>query len=476
MKKNEYLRRLSSVDDILQLPPIQGLIELYPRAVVVETIRTVVDELRQQILNSSDLSELDQQDLDVQNLVPRITQLTKETMSPHLKRIINATGVVIHTNLGRSILSESATRAVAEAAEHYSNLEFDLDQGKRGSRHAHIEELLCSITGAESGMVVNNNASAVLLALSTVARDREVVVSRGELVEIGGSFRIPDVMMQSGAILKEVGTTNKTHLGDYEKAIVPETGLLLKVHTSNFKVMGFTAEVSLEGLVELAKKHSLTVMHDLGSGVLVDLSQYGLSYEPTIQDSVRAGIDIITFSGDKLLGGPQGGIIIGKKRFVDLMKKHPLARALRVDKMTLAGLEATLRLYLDSEKALEEIPTLSMIIASDTELLEKATALAARLKAATADYQIKVENDISMVGGGALPIEQLPTHVVSVSSKKSSTAELESQLRESTPPIIVRVKEDRVLLDVRTIVPEEFDDLTRALVEIGHKQGTESKK
>ena len=470
MDKKDYLRRLSSVDDILQLPQIQDLIKAYPRAVVVETIRNVVDEVRQRILSSKDLSQMDQHDFDAENLVPQIAHLTEKAMSPRLRRVINATGVVIHTNLGRSILSKKATEAVAEAAQYYSNLEFDLAEGKRGSRHSHIEELLCSITGAEAGMVVNNNAGAVLLALSAIAQDKEVVVSRGELVEIGGSFRIPDVMRQSGAILKEVGTTNKTHRIDYEKAITPETGLLLKVHTSNFKIMGFTAEVSLQELVELAEGSNLKVMHDLGSGVLIDLSRHGIVYEPTIQDSVRAGVDIITFSGDKLLGGPQGGIIIGKKQFVDRMKKHPLARALRVDKMTLAGLEATLRLYLDPEKAIKEIPTLSMILANDTDLLKKAKTLAAKLRKATGDYLIEVEKDISMVGGGALPIEELPTRVVSISAKKISTAELEKRLRESKPPVVVRVKEDKILLDVRTILPEDMDDLVAALAAAGGGQ------
>jgi L-seryl-tRNA(Ser) seleniumtransferase len=475
MEKKEYLRRLSSVDDILQLPAVQALIKSYPRGVVVETIRAVVDELRQRILSCTDLSKLDKHELDPEYLVPRIAQLAKRTMSPRLKRVINTTGVVIHTNLGRSILSKAATEAVAEAARYYSNLEFDLGKGQRGSRHSHIEDILCSITGAESGMVVNNNASAVLLALTAVAQGREVVVSRGELVEIGGSFRIPDVMRQSGAILKEVGTTNKTHLIDYEKAITPETGLLLKVHTSNFKIMGFTAEVSLEDMVKLARGHNLEVMHDLGSGVLIDLSQHGLVHEPTIQDSVKAGVDIITFSGDKLLGGPQGGIIIGKSQLVDRMKKHPLARALRVDKMTLAGLEATLRLYLDPEKAIREIPTLAMILATDAELLKKAKTLAAKLKKDAGDYQIDVEKDISMVGGGALPIEQLPTRVVSVSAEKLSTAELERRLRESTPPVVVRVKEDKILLDVRTILPEDFDELVAALGKISRGTAKEKK-
>ncbi len=469
MEKKQYLRKLSSVDEILQLSAIQVLVESYPRAVVVKAIRTVIDELRQAILLNKESTELDKLDLDPENLVPLISQMVEKSMSPRLKRVINATGVVIHTNLGRSILSSLAADAVADAAKHYSNLEFDLEQGERGSRHAHIEDLLSTITGAEAGMVVNNNAGAVMLALSAVAQNKEVIVSRGELVEIGGSFRIPDVMRQSGAVLREVGATNKTHVADYVRAVTPETSLLLKVHTSNFKILGFTTEVDLEELVMVAKENDLLVMHDLGSGVLIDLSQYGLIYEPTIQDSVKAGVDIITFSGDKLLGAPQGGIIIGKKKLVSQMKKHPLARALRVDKMTLAGLEATLRIYLDPEKAVKEIPTLSMILASDSDLSRKAKTLAAKLRKGKGEYQVEVEKDTSVVGGGALPIEKLPTRVVSVTSSTLSTAELEKRLRESTPPIVVRVKEDRILLDVRTILPEDFDQLATAFAAISRE-------
>ncbi len=466
MEKKEYLRQISSVDEILQLPVVQVLIESYPRSVVVEAVRTVIEELRQSILSSNELPQLEELDLGPEHLVPLISQLVEKSMSPQLRRVINATGVVIHTNLGRSILSDPAAEAVAEVARHYSNLEFDLKKGQRGSRHMHIEDLICTITGAESGMVVNNNAAAVLLALSTVAQNREVVVSRGELVEIGGSFRIPDVMRQSGAILKEIGTTNKTYIADYKRAITSETGLLLKVHASNFKILGFTAEASLEELVALAKKNGLLVMHDLGSGVLIDLGKYGLTYEPTVQDSVKAGVDIVTFSGDKLLGAPQGGIIIGKKDLISQMKKHPLARALRIDKMTLAGLEATLRLYLDPENVVKEIPALSMILTPNSELENKAKALAAKLKEEKGKYSVEVEKDISMVGGGALPVEKLPTWVVSIKTSKLSTTEFEEKLRNSTPPIVVRIKEDKILLDVRTILPEDLDDLIKVFAAI----------
>ena len=466
MEKKGYLRQLSSVDEVLQLPAVQVLVESYPRSVVVEAVRTIIDEIRQTILSASDAAELGELSLEPEHLVPLVSELVERSMSPQLRRVINATGVVIHTNLGRSILNAAAVEAIAEVAKSYSNLEFDLKKGERGSRHMHIEDLICTITGAEAGMVVNNNAGAVLLALSAVAEGKEVIASRGELVEIGGSFRIPDVMRQSGAALREVGTTNKTYIADYEENITADTMLLLKVHTSNFKVLGFTAEASLEEMVALAKEREIFVMHDLGSGVLIDLGKFGITYEPTVQDSVRAGVDIITFSGDKLLGGPQGGIIIGNRDLISRMKKHPLARALRVDKMTLAGLEATLRFYLDPDRAVKEIPTLSMIIASQSDLEDKAKSLAAKLKEESGNYSIEVEKDISMVGGGALPVEKLPTWVVAVTSTEFSAAELERKLRNFSPPIVVRIKEDKILLDVRTILPEDFDDIAQAFASI----------
>lgn len=467
MEKEGYLRKISAVDEVLQLEEISVLIETYPREVVVEVVRTVLDELRKTILESKNLKELEKLDLSPVKLVPLITKLVQSRMSSHLKRVINATGVVIHTNLGRSILPFEAVDAITNVADNYSNLEFNLQTGERGSRHEHVEELLIFLTGAEAAMVVNNNAGAVLLSLSTLAKNREVVVSRGELVEIGGSFRIPDVMRQSGATLKEVGTTNKTYLEDYERAITPETALLLKVHTSNFRVVGFTASVDLKDLVALSKKHNLLVMEDLGSGVFVDLSRYGLSYEPTVGDSVKTGADIITFSGDKLLGGPQAGIIIGKKEIIDSMKKHPLARALRVDKLTLAGLEATLRLYFDPDKVVEKIPTLSMILAPLSELKDKARRLKEKIEEKIGDsFEVKVEEDISRVGGGALPLEELQTIVVSVTSKKFSCQELERKLREGDLPVIVRVKDDKVLLDVRTIQPEELVEVALAFASL----------
>lgn len=471
MEKEKYLRKISPVDEVLQLDEVKGLIEIYPREIVVEVVREILSELRKVILESKNSKELERLNLNPVELVPLIAKMIHTKVSPHLKRVINATGVVIHTNLGRSVLPFEAVDAVTNAASNYSNLEFNLEAGERGSRHEHIEDLLVFLTGAQAAMVVNNNAGAVLLALSALAKEKEVIVSRGELVEIGGSFRIPDVMRQSGAILKEVGTTNKTYLEDYERAITPEIALLLKVHTSNFRVVGFTAAVDLKDLVALGHKHNLLVMEDLGSGVFIDLSQYGLSYEPTVENSVKNGADVITFSGDKLLGGPQAGIIIGKKEIIDLMKKHPLARALRVDKLTLAGLEATLKLYLDPVKAVKNIPTLSMILVPLSELQDKAERLKKKIKEKTGElFEVSVEEDISKVGGGALPLEELPTRVIALTSKKFSCEELEKKLRENDLPVIVRVKDDKVLLDVRTIRSEEITEIASSLALVGLKR------
>lgn len=461
--KKEYLRQLSAVDEILQLEEIRSLIGTHPRQVVVDAVRTVLEELRRTILSSKDSAELADLELEPKDLVPLIIDLVREVMHPHLKRVINATGVVIHTNLGRSILAPEAVDALVTVAEGYSNLEFDLKLGERGSRHDHVEDLLCTLTGAEAAAVVNNNAGAVLLALATLASGKEVVVSRGELVEIGGSFRIPDVMRQSGAILREVGTTNKTYLRDYRGAIGEETALLLKVHTSNFRVVGFAAEVSLEELVVLGGEYNLPVMNDLGSGVFVDLSQYGLSHEPTVQEALKAGADVVTFSGDKLLGAPQAGIILGKREFVEKIKKHPLARALRVDKLTLAGLEATLRLYLDPALAIERVPTLEMILAPLANLEKRAHRLGEELKKKVGKtFDVKVEKEISRVGGGALPLEELPTYVVGLTSAEFSAVELAGKLRLSEPPIVARLKEDKVLLDMRTVRDEEIPGITSA--------------
>jgi L-seryl-tRNA(Ser) seleniumtransferase len=387
---------------------------------------------------------------------------------PSLRRVINATGVVLHTNLGRAPLPEAAVSAVAAVARGYSNLEYDLEQGERGSRHVHAAALLRRLTGAADALVVNNNAAAVLLVLAAVAAGREVVVSRGELVEIGGSFRIPDVMAQSGARLREVGTTNRTHAADYRAAIGPETAALLKAHPSNYRVVGFTAEVGLAELAAIARDAGLPLLYDLGSGTLLDLRPFGLAGEPTVAEALAQGADIVTFSGDKLLGGPQAGVICGRADLVARCRRHPLARAVRPDKLTLAALEATLRLYLDPERARTEVPVLAMLARTPQELAEAAAELAARLaRACGATAAVEVAADASRAGGGSLPLAELPTHVVRLrptpAAAVADAAALAARLRAGTPPVVARIQDDALLLDPRTLRPGEADELAAAV-------------
>lgn len=462
--REQVLRRIPSVEEILSKPEVQSLLKTKPRGVVVEAVRRGLKRVREEILQKEDLSKIDPSFFSFHSLFPLIQKEIELQVKPKLFRLINATGIIIHTNLGRSPLHPSALQHLIEISKSYSNLEYDLERGERGSRYSHIEGLLCRLTGAESALVVNNNAGAVLLALNTIAEGREAIVSTGELVEIGGSFRIPDVMKRSGAILKEVGTTNRTYLSDYEKAIGPQTALLLKVHTSNFRIMGFTAEVSLEELVQLGKKHHLIVMNDLGSGCLIELSRYGLEKEPTVQEAIKTGVDVVTISGDKLLGGPQAGILLGKKGLLDQIKINPLTRALRIDKLTLAALESTLLLYLDEKKAMEEIPTLRMI-SLDTKILKrKGKRLLRRLsKEAQGQAQFTLREDISEVGGGALPLQELPTYVLAINPHHLSVNSLEERLRRGDPPVIARISKDELILDMRTIFDEEIPLLARCI-------------
>jgi L-seryl-tRNA(Ser) seleniumtransferase len=380
ISKNQQnmLRMLPGVDHVLELCGARSFFQDIPKTVLVNAIRKILETLRIGILGSE--PGITEESLSDAHITEGVKAAVTKATTPNLKPVVNATGVVVHTNLGRSLLPETVVENIAVIAGRYSNLEYDLDAGKRGSRHAIVEELLCEISGSQAAMAVNNNAGAVLLCLETFARDREVIVSRGELVEIGGSFRVPDVMAKSGGILKEVGTTNRTHLKDYENAIGENTALLLKVHRSNYNVIGFTAEVSLREMVELGAGHGVPVMEDLGSGTFIDFSKYGLVKEPTVRESVAAGTDIVTFSGDKLLGGPQAGVIVGKKSIVDQIKQNPLARALRLDKMTLAALESTLRLYRDEEKAVRMIPTLRMLTMNIGEIETRAAHLAEDLE------------------------------------------------------------------------------------------------
>jgi L-seryl-tRNA(Ser) seleniumtransferase len=393
--------------------------------------------------------------------------IAQRRMQQSLRPLVNATGIIVHTNLGRSRLSGEALRAVVEVAGNYSTLEYDVGTGERGSRHDHVERLICELTGAEAALAVNNNAAAVLLAIAGLAKGKEAIVSRGQQVEIGGSFRIPDVMRQSGAKMVEVGATNKTHLADYENAITPKTGLLLKVHSSNFRVVGFTEEVSLAELVALGAKHGVPVYEDQGSGVLLDLAPYGLPDEPTVRSSIEAGVDIVSVSGDKLLGGPQAGIIAGRKAVVDRLKKHPLARALRLDKMTLAALEATLRLYLDPERALREVPTLRMLTESPESVAARARTLVDRIVAATGEaFWVAAMPDVSRAGGGALPLADIPTTIVTLAPRTMSANDLEAALRLGNPTIIARIRDDRVVLDPRTLADHETDLVVARLAEI----------
>jgi L-seryl-tRNA(Ser) seleniumtransferase len=466
ISKNQQnmLRMLPGVDHVLELCGAPSFFEDIPKTVLVNAIRKILETLRIGILGSE--PGITEESLSDAHITERVKAAVTKATTPNLKPVVNATGVVVHTNLGRSLLPETVVENIAVIAGRYSNLEYDLDAGKRGSRHAIVEELLCEISGSQAAMAVNNNAGAVLLCLETFARDREVIVSRGELVEIGGSFRVPDVMAKSGGILKEVGTTNRTHLRDYENAIGENTALLLKVHRSNYSVIGFTAEVSLRELVELGAGHGVPVMEDLGSGTFIDFSKYGLVKEATVQESVAAGTDIVTFSGDKLLGGPQAGVIVGKKSIVDQIKQNPLARALRLDKMTLAALESTLRLYRDEEKAVRMIPTLRMLTMNIGDIETRAAHLAEDLKNIGKSRLEITIIERSSAGGGALPLLELPSRCLAIRVKGMSANALEKSMRENDPPVIGRIEDDAYTMDPRTLRDEDMPIIQRAFENI----------
>lgn len=454
MDKNLLYRSIPKVDVLLEKEEMKVGIEKYGREIVVDAIRIETEELRK-FIGTCD-SEDTAKDA-ITNVTASILARAEKMLMPNMKKIINATGTILHTNLGRAPIGMEHMQHIAEIATGYSNLEYNLDAGKRGERYSHFEELLCKITGAEAAMAVNNNAAAVMLVLSSLGKGGEVVVSRGELIEIGGKFRIPDVLEQSGATLVEIGTTNKTHLSDYEDAINENTAALLKVHTSNYRIVGFTESVSNEELVPLAREHEIPVIEDLGSGVLIDLSKYGITYEPTVQDAVRAGVDVVTFSGDKLLGGPQAGIIIGKKKYIDKMKKNPLTRALRIDKFTAAALEVVLKEYLSEERAIKNLPVLQMITKSLSEVDKEARKLKRFLKTLDLDVELGIEKCESQIGGGSLPLERIPSVAVTMRPNKISTAELEERMRFLAVPIIPRAVNDKILMDVRTIGVQNFE-------------------
>ncbi len=464
-KLQDLLRKLPAVDALLAQITEDPEFTDTPRSVIIDAIRKSIDELREAIrANPAGISG---SYLAPDALRERIRDKINAAMSENLVRLVNATGVVVHTNLGRSLIAEDAVRHVTEAAARYSNLEFDLSTGRRGSRYSAVEDILCEISGAEAGMVVNNNAAAVLLALDTLAKDREVIVSRGELVEIGGSFRIPDIMAKSGGILREVGTTNRTHLYDYAQAINERTGLLLKVHTSNFAIVGFSASVPLTDMVGLGEKYGLPVMEDLGSGTFINFQQYGLMKEPTVQESISAGVGLVTFSGDKLLGGPQGGILLGAREIMDKIKKNPLTRALRIDKLTLAALETTLRLYRDEAGAIKAIPTLAMLTCPLSQIRDKADALYTRL-GAIEDERIGVGlvDSVSKAGGGSFPLLEIPTVCVAMRIAGLSASKIDRFLQAGPVPVIGRIEDDVFLMDVRTVRADEIDIICDAVVRL----------
>jgi L-seryl-tRNA(Ser) seleniumtransferase len=464
-KQQTLLKMLPGVDHILELAKAKPSFQDIPKSVLTPAVRSTIENLRTEILKGD--KGLDKKILSDARTLKMVEETVKKTMAPKLLPAINVTGVVVHTNLGRSLLAEEAIHNLQAIGSKYSNLEFDLSSGTRGTRYSHIEDILCEISGAEAGLAVNNNAGAVLLCLETIAKNKKVVISRGELVEIGGSFRIPDVMAKSGAILHEVGTTNRTHLKDYENAIENDTGLLLKVHKSNYSVVGFSAEVSLKQLTALGEKYHLPVMEDLGSGTFIDFSKYGLLKEPTVQESVAAGPDVITFSGDKLLGGPQAGLIVGKKEVVDKIKKNPITRALRIDKLTLAALENTLRLYRDEETAIHAIPTLRMLTLPLDSIEKKAQRLRKILEN-IGDPRIHIEliDLSSRAGGGSLPLLALPSKCVAIKLKGISVNTVERFMRQNSPPIIGRIEEDFFIMDLRTLQDDELSLIETAFKRI----------
>lgn len=458
---SSQLQALPNVHELISALSASSQLADVPLLRIKFCIRRYLNQLRQTILSGGAPAFLLS---DHNRLICDLTAYIQLYHRPSFSRVINGTGVIIHTNLGRSLLPTTAVESIASAGRWFSNLELDLVTGKRGSRYQHVDALLCELTGAESALVVNNNAAAVLIALETLAKGKEVIVSRGQLVEIGGSFRIPDLMSRSGARLVEVGTTNRTHVQDYQAAITAETGLLLRVHCSNFRIIGFTSEVADAELVRLGLAAGIPVMEDLGSGCFVDLSRYGLDREPCVQDVVASGMDVVTFSGDKLLGGPQAGIIVGKKRYLDQIKSNPLNRALRIDKLTLAALEAVLRKYLDPNQALREIPTLAMI-AAPLDTLEQRARICLEQWVWTDEQlcECSVVRTAAQVGGGAMPGQSLDSWAVAVRPLVCTTSLLEKRLRQAPCPVMGRIEEDRLLLDMRTIADDEIELLIASL-------------
>ncbi|HEC97393.1 MAG TPA: L-seryl-tRNA(Sec) selenium transferase [Nitrospirae bacterium] len=460
MEQKELLRKLPSVDEVLKSPHGLKWLKSYPRKYILRAIRDIIAFKRGEVLEGFT------PDVNLNAISGNIEIKIKKLIERRLKPVINATGVVIHTNLGRAPLPPEVLNNIMDVAMGYSNLEYNIEEGRRGERYDHIRWILKDITGAEDAVVVNNNTAAVLLCLSAIAKGREVIVSRGELIEIGGAFRIPDVMLQSGALLKEVGTTNKTNSGDYEDAVGEQTALLLKVHQSNYKVIGFTEDVSVGELVRLGKRKEVPVMFDLGSGCFTDLRPYGIYDEPVVHEVVGKGVDIVTFSGDKLLGGPQAGIIVGRKKLIERIAKHPLTRAVRIDKLTLAALEATLLCHADPEKAREKIPVLKTLLQGDEVIKRRARKIQLLIKRDVRNALVSIEKDESQAGGGSLPGVYLPTYVVRLKVEGMSALLVEQRLRRGAAiAVITRIRAGSVIIDARTIRDSEVKPLLKAIKE-----------
>ncbi len=460
------LQQLPAIEKLLSLPEMQELQASFSRTLVTNALRLIVSDFRSQILNGNTELKLP----EPEGYARLVHQLIDERTCPKLRAVVNVTGTVTHTNLGRSLLAPSACESLQNAAQNYVNLEYDLETGKRGHRDRITEPLLQQLTDCEASTVVNNNAAAVLITLQTLAKDREVIVSRGELIEIGGAFRIPDVMASSGAILREVGTTNRTHLRDYAEAINENTALILKVHPSNYKIVGFSTTPDMQELTELGAEHSIPTMEDLGSGALIDLSQYGLPHEPVVADRIACGVDIVTFSGDKLLGGPQAGIIVGKSEWIQQIRRNPLMRALRVDKLTIAALSATLQAYLTQDTITEQFPMLHRYTRSIDELHITAEQIADRLKVIFGKIvSVEVSQTQSQIGSGSLPVETLPSIAVVLAPQTISAEKLSEHFRRGSTPIIGRIEDDQLWFDVRTLYETEQQRLIETAAEVASK-------
>ena len=464
MNKQELLSSIPAVNDFLASEQAEKIIEEYSRSRFLKTLRNELDQIRSEILTEV-VSNFDQKNLEINKILRAVSKKLAAQEGEGIRKVINAGGIIVHTNLGRSQLSKNALKKAYEIAGEYSSLEFDLESGKRGYRYNRIKKLLHDLTGAESAVVVNNNAAAVMIVLKAIAEAKEVIIARGEMVEIGGSFRVPEVMESSGAILREVGSTNKVYLKDYLNAVNEETGALLKVHTSNYRIQGFTHFVKAEEMVEAAHQHGIPVIEDLGSGILFDLSEYGLAYEPTVKEGIEAGIDILTFSGDKLLGGPQAGIIVGKEKYISKIESHPLMRALRVDKMTLASLEETLKLYYNFEEAVEKIPTLNLITEKAEKVKVRAEKVMNSIKTPKA-AEIEIIKSQAKVGGGAYPLSSFDSYALAVDTAEKSTEEFVYKLRQLKTPVIARIQEGKAVFDLKTVDDRHLEELAASITKV----------